>query len=176
MSYSLSSRHFYRSLYLSLNNVFQKAVPKPDVTNPVSLSSCLRLIPCLPVISIVPSYLSLNNVFYKAIPTADVTNPVSLPSFYACRIFLSSLTLLTLLHFSHHRPNWSSSSLSSTTLRNFPGNSDLLREDSMFQQHTKLYSKFSTFTGFFLKFKSTLLVKIFILLLEQLLVPWQFAV
>ena len=32
-----SSRHFYPSLYLSSNNVFQKAVPTQDVTNPVSL-------------------------------------------------------------------------------------------------------------------------------------------
>jgi len=168
-SSSLSSPHFYRSLYLFLSNLFQMAVPKPDVTKPVSLSSCLRLTPCLPVISvvpsifssitcfrrqflsqmwqnqlasvaayvlllvfpsfsIVPSYLCLNNVFYYAVPTPDVINPLSLPTFYVSMIFLSSLTLLTLLRFSHHRPNWSSPSFSSTTLRNFPGNSDLLRE------------------------------------------------
>jgi hypothetical protein len=89
-------------------------------------------------------------VFYKAIPTPDVTNPVSLPPFYVCTIFPSYLTLLT-LHFSHQRANWSSPSFSSTTLRNVPGHSDLLREESMFQHHTKLYSKCTTFTSFFLK-------------------------
>ena len=31
--------HFYPSLYLSFNNVFQKAVPTQDMTNPVSLPS-----------------------------------------------------------------------------------------------------------------------------------------
>ena len=36
-SSSSSSCHFYPSLYLSFNNVFQKAVPTQDLTNPVSL-------------------------------------------------------------------------------------------------------------------------------------------
>jgi len=31
--------HFYFSLCLSFNNMFQKAVPMEDVTNPVNLSS-----------------------------------------------------------------------------------------------------------------------------------------
>jgi len=38
-SSSPSSRHFYHSLFLSLNNLFQKAVPTQDVTNPVILPS-----------------------------------------------------------------------------------------------------------------------------------------
>ena len=37
MSSSASSRHFYPSPYLSLNNVFLMAVPMQDVTNRVSL-------------------------------------------------------------------------------------------------------------------------------------------
>lgn len=36
-SQSSSSRHAYTSLYLSFSNVFQKAVPTQDVTNPISL-------------------------------------------------------------------------------------------------------------------------------------------
>jgi hypothetical protein len=35
------SHHLYPSLYLSFNNVFQKAVPTQDMTNPFSLSSFL---------------------------------------------------------------------------------------------------------------------------------------
>jgi len=37
MSSSPSFRHFYPSLHLSFNNVFQKAVPRQDVTKQVSL-------------------------------------------------------------------------------------------------------------------------------------------
>jgi len=40
-------------------------------------------------------YLPFNYSFYKTVPpTQDVTNPVSLPSYFICRIFHSSLTLL----------------------------------------------------------------------------------
>jgi hypothetical protein len=58
------------------------------------------------------------------------------------RIFLCSLILMILLHFSHDRSNWSSPSLSST-FQNFPGVSDLSPEASQFQHHIKLYSKCS---------------------------------
>jgi hypothetical protein len=37
-SSSLSSLHFYPLLYLSFNKMFQKIIPTPDVTNPVSWS------------------------------------------------------------------------------------------------------------------------------------------
>ena len=57
------------------------------------------------------------------------------------RIFLCSLTQVTLLHFSHDRSNWSSPSFSSTTFQNLPGISDLLPEASKFQHHTKPCSK-----------------------------------
>ena len=39
-----SSRYFYPSLYLSFNNVFQKAVPTQNVNNPVSLPSLLSVV------------------------------------------------------------------------------------------------------------------------------------
>ena len=52
---------------------------------PVSLrswSSCLRLLPRLPITYIFSHlYLYIIDVFCKAVPTQDVTNPVSLPSF-----------------------------------------------------------------------------------------------
>jgi hypothetical protein len=46
-SSSSSFRHFYPSLYLSFKNLFQKAVPTQNVTNPVSLPSvcCMYDIP-----------------------------------------------------------------------------------------------------------------------------------
>ena len=48
-SSSSSSRYFYPSLYLSLNNIFQKAVPSQDVNKSVSLLSlyCTKDIPLL---------------------------------------------------------------------------------------------------------------------------------
>ena len=60
-------------------------------------SSCLCLLPRLPVTSILPSLplslsLSLNKVFLVAVPTQDVTNLVSL-FFVVCGKFLSSLNL-----------------------------------------------------------------------------------
>jgi len=56
MSSSSPSRHFNISIYLSLNNVFYNAVSTQDVTFSLRLpSSCLRLLPRLPVISIFPS-------------------------------------------------------------------------------------------------------------------------
>jgi hypothetical protein len=53
---------------------------------------------------------------------------------------------VTFLHFSHDQSNWSSPSLSITTLQNFPSISDLLFKVSKFQHHTKSYSKCSTLT------------------------------
>ena len=46
---SSSSPHFYPSHHLLFNNVFQKAVPTPNVTNPVRLSSfyCMQDIPLI---------------------------------------------------------------------------------------------------------------------------------
>ena len=46
-SSSSSSRHFFASFYLFFNTVFQKTLPTPDMTNPVSLASfyCKQDIP-----------------------------------------------------------------------------------------------------------------------------------
>ena len=48
MSYSLSSYYFYPFFYLSFSNMFWKAVPMQNVTNPVILPSvyCTQGIPC----------------------------------------------------------------------------------------------------------------------------------
>ena len=90
-------------------------------------------------------------MFYKAVPMQDVTKPVNFFFYFylffffiVCRIFLSSLPLVTLLHFSHDQSNRSSPFFSNTTFQNFPGISDLLSKMSKFQHHTKLCSKCST--------------------------------
>jgi len=49
--------------------------------------SCLRLLPHLPVIYILPLYVSVNDVFQKAVPKQDVTNATSVTS-----VCCSSLT------------------------------------------------------------------------------------
>ena len=70
----------------------------------------------------------------------QIVNPWSIQLsfllFTACRIFLSSLTLLD---FSHDRFNLSTF-FSSTTFQNFPDISDQLSEASNFLHCTKLYS------------------------------------
>jgi hypothetical protein len=43
-----SSRHFYTTLFLSLNSVFQQAVPAPDMTNPVCFPSFNIFVVTLP--------------------------------------------------------------------------------------------------------------------------------
>jgi len=45
-------------------------------------SSCLHLLPRLPVTSIFVFYVSLNNVFYGAVSTRHLTNPRGLPSYF----------------------------------------------------------------------------------------------
>ena len=62
--------------------------------------------------------------------------------FIVHRIFLPSLTNVTLLHFSHDRSNWSPS-LTSNTFQNFPRISDPFSEVFKIQHHTKLRSKYS---------------------------------
>ena len=98
-----------------------------------SSNSFLRLLPCLPVTSILPcifpSVTRCRRQFRLRI---------------SCRIFLCSLTLSNTPYFSHDQSNWSFPSSSSTTFQNFPGVSDLLPEASKFQHHIKLCSKRST--------------------------------
>ena len=66
-------------------------------------SSCLRLLPRLPVTSILPSIFPFLT-FYKTVPTQDVTNPGSLPSFLlSLEYFCLPRLCVTLFHFSQYR-------------------------------------------------------------------------
>jgi hypothetical protein len=51
-----------------------------------SSSSCLCLLPRLPIISNLLPILPSNNVLHKAFSKADVTNPLGVPPFYCTRI------------------------------------------------------------------------------------------
>jgi len=105
-----------------------------------SSSSCLRLLPCLPVIF--PSITCFRRQFLlKMWPIYS-----AFLLFVVCRIVLSSWLLVLfviLLHFPHDWPNWSSPSFSITTFQSFPFISDLLSEASNIQYHTKLYCTYS---------------------------------
>jgi hypothetical protein len=85
--------------------------------------SCLRLLPLLPVTSILPSICPSITCFRSQFYA--ICDQSSLPSYRTHNIpFL--LTSVILLHFSHHRPNYSSPSCSSATLKTIPGTSTLL--------------------------------------------------
>jgi len=49
-SFSSCSLHFYHLLYFYFNNVFQKAVPTPEVINPFSSPSFLLYIGYSPLV------------------------------------------------------------------------------------------------------------------------------
>jgi len=68
--HSLFQSEFSRQCYLVL--------PLSDSSIFLS-SSCLRLLPRLPISTL---YLSSNNVLEKAVSTQDVSNPLSLPPFH----------------------------------------------------------------------------------------------
>ena len=74
-SSSSSSRHFYSSLYLPFNNVFQKAVPTKDVTDQVSPPSvcCMQDIPLLSDYVIV-AYTVLIKVYLKYVIALMIIN------------------------------------------------------------------------------------------------------
>ena len=107
-------------------------------------SSFLHLLPRRPVTSIppfiFPSITRCRRQFLRKMWPIQLAFLLLI----SCRIFLCSLTLNTLLHFSYDRSNWSFPSLSSTTFQNVPGVSDLLPASSKFQHHIKLCSKCST--------------------------------
>ena len=65
-----------------LHTVRSSASPfnfQPPLLSFKSSSSCLFLLPCLPVTSILPIFPSIV-CFSKEVPTQDVTDPISLPS------------------------------------------------------------------------------------------------
>jgi hypothetical protein len=105
-----------------------------------SSRNCLHLLPPLPVTIIFQIIISSR--CFGRLPTQNVTSSISLPSFY--------------------RSNRSFPSFSSTTFQNFGRISIFsISEVSNFQRHTILCSKTQHFTSFFLKFKSSLMEKLF---------------
>jgi len=97
-----------------------------DLGHPVAACVFFFVFPSLSSFPLSP----INNAFYKAVPTQDVTNPASLSSILLSVRYSSPPWLFVILHISHDRSNWSSSSFSSTTFPNFPAISDLLSEMS----------------------------------------------
>ena len=102
-----------------------------------SSNSFVRLLPCLPVTSIppcsFPSITRCRRQFLRKMWPIQFAFRLHI----SCRIFLCSLNLSKVLHFSHDQSNWSFPSSSSTTFQNFPGVSDLLPEASKFQHHAR---------------------------------------
>ena len=100
---------------------------------PVTACEFFPLIPPIPP-SIFPSITCFRKQFLRNVLQILLT--------YVRHSFPPRLYILILL-LSHYRSNWSSLSFSSTTLQNFPGNSDLLSEVSNFQHHRKPHIKSS---------------------------------
>ena len=103
----------------------------------MSSSSCLLLLPCLPVPSIFPSITCLEGSSYKI---CDKYSYISFLLLYIGHSFPSWLCVI-LLPFSYERPNWSFPSFSRTTFQKFSGISDILSKESTFQHHKILCSK-----------------------------------
>ena len=81
-----------------------------------SSNSCLRILPLLLAPSDIPSLFTSITSFRRQGKLWSVQ--LDYLPFVAGRIFLSSLTLV-ILHLSHDRTNWSSPSLSTSTLKKF---------------------------------------------------------
>ena len=102
-----------------------------------SSSSCFRLHPHLPLISILPSNFPWIKCFRRQFPRKMW--PIQLPFllFTVSRIFLSTLTL-TLLHFSHYRSSWFTPSFSINTFKKLQVIFDLFSEVMLGYSETKL--------------------------------------
>ena len=86
-SSSSSSRHFYLSLHLSFNNVYYKAVPTQDVTNPVSLPSVYFMWDIS-----VPRDTTLCILIFHTIGPSDLLHPSPVPDIKTFGIFLIYFT------------------------------------------------------------------------------------
>lgn len=106
-----------------------------------SSSRCLRLLPRLPIASILASKFSSTTYFRKRF--LRKLRPIQLASllFIVCMTFLSFLNLFS-TYFISDRSKWSTPPISSTIFQNFPGIYDLLSKLSKFQQHTNFVLKF----------------------------------
>ena len=103
----------------------------------MSSSRCLLLPPHLPVPSIFPSVRCLEGISYTR---CDKPSYFSFFLLYVGHFFLPWLCVI-LLQFLYDRPNWSFPFFCSTTFQNFPGVSDVLSKESIFQHHKILCYK-----------------------------------
>ena len=103
----------------------------------MSSSSCLLLPPRLPVPSIFPSFTCLEGISYTS---CDQSSYISFFLLYVGHSFPPWLCVI-LFQFSYDMPNWSFPSFCSTTFKNFPGVSDVLSKESIFQHHKIVCSK-----------------------------------
>ena len=104
-----------------------------------SASSCLHLLPCLPLTSIFPSIMYFRTQFLRKMWLIQLVFLFLLFVGY----FSPPWRFKILLHFSQDQSNLAFPFFSST-FQNFPDISDLLSAVSKFQHHTKLCSKCST--------------------------------
>jgi hypothetical protein len=102
--------------------------------------SCLRLLPRLPVTSILPSIFPSVICFRRQLQRKMWPIRLAL-LFFVWRIFLSSLTFYNTSSFLTRSVQLIFSILLQHYFKNFPGISDLFSEVSKFHHHTKLHSK-----------------------------------
>ena len=135
-------RNRFQSNFSAENHlVFPLSVPSIFWFPLSSYCSLLRLLPPLPVTSVLPYIFPLRTYFR----TQFLCKMWPLLLAFLCnilyRIFLSSLTLCNISFFSQDRSNWTSPSFRSTTFLNFQSISDLFYEVSKFHHHAKLCSR-----------------------------------
>jgi hypothetical protein len=110
--------------------------------NPRVSSSCLHLLPRLPITSILPSIFPSIMRFKRQLLHKTWPIQLAILLFIVCTIFLSSLTLCNTSSFLTRSVQPISSS---TTFQNCPGISDLLSAMSQFQYRSQLRPKCSTY-------------------------------
>jgi hypothetical protein len=101
-------------------------------------SSCsyLRLLPLLPVPSVLPSIVPSITCFRSQCPHKMWPIQLAFPFFIVCVISLIPLLYVIVPHRSHDRSKWATSSFSSTTFQMFPSIFGVLSELSNFQHGT----------------------------------------
>ena len=92
----------------------------------ISSSSCFHHFPRLPFSAILPSIFPSEMCFRRQFQCEMCLIQLAFHLFIVCRMFLSSVTFVTLLHFSHDWSNWYSLLYPSTIFQDFLGISDLL--------------------------------------------------
>ena len=124
-----------------------------------SSSTCLRLLPSLPVTSILPSIFPSITCFRRQFLRKVWPIQLTFLMFIVYGILILSLTSVTLLHFSNDRSNQSFPSLYSTKSEKFAGIFEWLSQLSQFQHLHTAVLQMQHSTSFFLKFKPNLLAQ-----------------